>query len=114
VPINSDHRATLERIFVHPASANIEWRQVRSLLEALGAVAEEHNGKLKITGGKTKLLQPSWGKGYRRADDRRPPAHAQTRRHRAHRPLIEYWSPPLQASGARRSLEGVSAAHGEV
>jgi hypothetical protein len=63
VPVNSDHRATLERIFAHPTSANIEWRQVRSLLEALGAVSEEHNGKLKVTlGGETEVLQPPRGK----------------------------------------------------
>ena len=62
-PVNSDHRATLERIFTHPASGNIEWRQVRSLLEALGAVAEEHNGKLKVTlGNETEVLQPPRGK----------------------------------------------------
>ena len=58
-PVNSDHRATLERIFAHPGSGNIEWRQVRSLLETLGAVSEERNGKLKVTlGGDTEVLQP--------------------------------------------------------
>jgi hypothetical protein len=62
-PVNSDHRATLERIFAHPASANIEWRQVRSLLEALGAASEEHNGKLKVTfRGEVEVLQPPRGK----------------------------------------------------
>ena len=62
-PVNSDHRATLERIFAHPPSGNIEWRQVRSLLEALGAASEEHNGKLKVTlGDETEVLQPPRGK----------------------------------------------------
>ena len=62
-PVNSDHRATLERIFAHPASGNIEWRQVRSLLEALGAASEEHNGKLKVTfRGEVEVLQPPRGK----------------------------------------------------
>ena len=57
--VTADHRATLERIFRHPASGNIEWRQVRSLLETLGAVSEERNGKLKVTlGGDTEVLQP--------------------------------------------------------
>jgi hypothetical protein len=61
-PVNSDHRRTLERLFQH-AGENIEWRQVRSLLEALGAVSEEHNGKLKVTlGGETEILQPPRGK----------------------------------------------------
>jgi len=57
------HRATLERIFRHPASGNIEWRQVQSLLEAVGAATEEHNGKVKVTlGGETEVLQPPRGK----------------------------------------------------
>ena len=60
--VNSDHRKTLERLFEH-ASRNIEWRQVRSLLEALGAVSEEHNGKLVVTlGGETEILHPPHGK----------------------------------------------------
>jgi hypothetical protein len=61
-PVNSDHRRTLERLFDH-AGANIEWRQVRSLLEALGAVSEEHNGKLQVTlGGETEILHAPHGK----------------------------------------------------
>jgi hypothetical protein len=58
-PVNADHRATLERIFRHPASGNIEWRQVLSLLEAVGSVTEEHNGKVKVTvGSETEVLVP--------------------------------------------------------
>ena len=57
--VTADHRATLERIFSHPESANIEWRQVLSLLEAVGSVTEEHNGNVKITlGSETKVLRP--------------------------------------------------------
>jgi hypothetical protein len=57
--LNSEHRETLERIFAHPTSANIEWRQVRSLLEAVGTVQEHHNGKLEVSvGSTTKVLQP--------------------------------------------------------
>ena len=57
--VTADHRATLERIFGHPTSANIEWRQVLSLLEAVGSVTEERNGNLKVTlGGETEVLQP--------------------------------------------------------
>jgi hypothetical protein len=41
------------------ASENIERRQVRSLLEALGAVTEERNGKLKVElGGEVEALVP--------------------------------------------------------
>ena len=61
--LNGDHRETLERIFAHPSSANIEWRQVRSLLEAVGTVREHHNGKLEVTvGPTTEVLQPPRGK----------------------------------------------------
>jgi hypothetical protein len=57
--VTADHRVTLERIFRHPESANIEWRQVLSLLEAVGSVTEEHNGNVKVTvGSETKVLRP--------------------------------------------------------
>jgi hypothetical protein len=56
------HRDTLERIFSHPSSGNIEWRQVLSLLEAVGTT-EEHNGKVKVAlGPETEILQPPRGK----------------------------------------------------
>jgi hypothetical protein len=57
------HRDTLERIFSHPSSGNIEWRQVLSLLETIGTTTEEHNGKVKVTlGPETEVLQPPRGK----------------------------------------------------
>jgi hypothetical protein len=61
--LDSEHRDTLEKILNHPASGNIEWRQVRSLLEAVGTVTQEHNGKLEVTlGAETEVLQPPHGK----------------------------------------------------
>jgi hypothetical protein len=57
--LNSDHRDVVKRLFAVPASENIEWRQVRSLLDALGSVTEEHNGKLRVDlGGEVETLQP--------------------------------------------------------
>ena len=57
--LGSEHRNTVEKILRHPASGNIEWRQVRSLLEALGALTEEHDGKVTITlGGETETFSP--------------------------------------------------------
>jgi hypothetical protein len=57
--LNHRHRDTLEKILSHPASGNIEWREVLSLLEAVGSVTEEHNGKVKVTlGPETEILQP--------------------------------------------------------
>jgi hypothetical protein len=45
--LDSEHRDTLKRIFSHPSSGNIEWRQVRALLVAVGTATEENNGKLQ-------------------------------------------------------------------
>jgi hypothetical protein len=63
VDLNNHHRDTLQKLFSHPTSANIEWRQVLSLLEAVGTVDEEHNGKFKVTvGSETEFLQRPRGK----------------------------------------------------
>jgi hypothetical protein len=49
--LNNHHRRTLAKIFEHGTSTNLEWRQARSLLEAVGKVTVEHNGHLKVTIG---------------------------------------------------------------
>ena len=57
--LDSVQRKTLEQIVDHRSGANIEWRQVRALLETLGTVTEEHNGKVRVTiGGVTDVFQP--------------------------------------------------------
>ena len=57
--LGSHHSDTLEKIFRHPASGNVEWREVLSLLEAVGTVDEEHNGKVRVTlGDETEVFQP--------------------------------------------------------
>jgi hypothetical protein len=61
--LNSHHRDTVEKILNHPASGNIEWRQVLSLLEKIGTTTEQHNGKVKVTlGAETEVLRPPRGK----------------------------------------------------
>jgi hypothetical protein len=61
--LSNRHRDTLEKIFTHPSSGNIEWRQVLSLLEAVSTTTEELNGKVKVTlGSETEVLQPPGGK----------------------------------------------------
>jgi len=61
--LSSHHRDTVERIFSHPPSRNIEWREVVSLLEAIGNVTHEHNGKLRVTlGPETEMLPAPHGK----------------------------------------------------
>jgi hypothetical protein len=47
-PLSHHHRETIDRIFAHPTSGNVEWRQVRSLLEAVGTVTDEHSGKVVV------------------------------------------------------------------
>lgn len=78
--LNSDHRDVVKRLFAVPPSENIEWRQVRSLLEALGSVTEEHNGKLKVDlGGEVEVLVPPRHKDIDRqmlVDLRRMLSHA--------------------------------------
>jgi hypothetical protein len=60
--LNNHHRDTVQKIFRHPAR-NIEWRAVLSLLEAVGTVTEEHNGKFKVSvGPETEVLTPPRGK----------------------------------------------------
>jgi hypothetical protein len=61
--LNPHHRTTVERIFSHPSSANIEWRSVRSLLESIGAAHEGANGKLIVTlGPETEVIEAPRGK----------------------------------------------------
>jgi hypothetical protein len=49
--LSNHHRTTLRQIFQHPVSHNIEWDAVLSLLEAVGSVAERHDGKVAVTLG---------------------------------------------------------------
>lgn len=49
--LNNHHSNTLTAIFQHPTSHNIRWHDVLSLLEAVGTVTEEHDGKFKVTLG---------------------------------------------------------------
>jgi hypothetical protein len=57
--LGSHHSDTVEKIFGHPTSGNVEWRAVLSLLEAVGTVDEEHNGKVRVTlGDETEVFQP--------------------------------------------------------
>lgn len=57
--LSNHHRNTLRQIFQHPTSHNIEWNAVVSLLEAVGSVAERHDGKVAVTVGPDKeFLDP--------------------------------------------------------
>jgi hypothetical protein len=64
--LDNHHRDTLRKIFQHPASHNIEWRAVLSLLEAVGTVTTGHDRNdrkvvVKI-GSELEFLEPPTGK----------------------------------------------------
>jgi hypothetical protein len=55
--LSNHHRRTLEKLFEHPPSRNVEWRELESLLETVGTVTREHNGKLRVSvGPETEVL----------------------------------------------------------
>ena len=57
--MDAKHEDTLEKILNHPASGNVEWRQVLSLLESVGTVTDHHNGRLEVTvGDETEVFDP--------------------------------------------------------
>ncbi len=59
-PLTGSHQRTFDRIFQHPISHNLEWRDVHALLGEMGEVAKEHNGSLKVTrNGQTVILHPT-------------------------------------------------------
>ncbi len=49
--LDGHHRATVEKIFNHPVSHNIQWHDVVSLLERVGTVNDERDGKVTVTLG---------------------------------------------------------------
>lgn len=61
--LDARHRDTLRKIFQHPASHNIEWREVTSLLEAIGTATRHRDGKVAVTvGPEQAFLEPPAGK----------------------------------------------------
>jgi hypothetical protein len=61
--LDSRHRDTLRQIFQHPASHNIDWRAVMSLLQAVGTVTVRHDGKVAVKIGPERVfLDPPAGK----------------------------------------------------
>jgi len=46
--MNRKHRKTLNLLFARPASANVQWRDVVSLLEALGAEIDESRAGSRV------------------------------------------------------------------
>ena len=60
--LNAHHRATVEKIYQHPVSHNIQWHDVASLLRSVGGVTEEHDGRFRVTiGDETETLDAPSG-----------------------------------------------------
>ena len=69
-PLTGSHQHTFDRIFQHPISHNLEWRDVHALLGEMGDVAKEHNGSLKVTrNGQTMVLHPTSKKDVAEMDE---------------------------------------------
>lgn len=47
--LNSHHTQTLDALFAHPTRHNLQWRDVGSLLSAIGDVDEKHDGRVAVT-----------------------------------------------------------------
>jgi len=60
--LNAHHRATVEKIFQHPVSHNIQWHDVLSLLQSVAEVTEGHDRRYKVTlGPETETLDAPSG-----------------------------------------------------
>jgi hypothetical protein len=69
-PLTGSHLRTYDRIFQHPISHNLEWRDVRAMLGKISQVDEEHNGNFKVTrNGQTLVLHPPRGKDVTEMDE---------------------------------------------
>jgi len=51
IKLDSHHRKTVEKLFTHPTSHNIQWHDVLSLLQAVAEVEEAHDGRFRVTLG---------------------------------------------------------------
>ena len=59
ISMSKVHQTTYKAIFQHPIAHNLQWHDVRSMLDALTEVTEEHNGNLKFTRhGEVLILHP--------------------------------------------------------
>jgi len=68
--LTGPHQRTYDRIFQHPISHNLEWRDVHALLGEIAQVTKEHNGSLKVTrNGQTLVLHPTSKKDVDQMDE---------------------------------------------
>lgn len=59
IQMSGTHQATYNAIFQHPAAHNLQWHDVRSMLNSISEVEEEHNGNLRfVRHGETLTVHP--------------------------------------------------------
>jgi len=51
-----NHRKALASLFRHPASHNVEWHDILSLLKHVGTVTEQHNGVFDVVIGDHQIV----------------------------------------------------------
>jgi hypothetical protein len=57
IKLDAHHRKTVEKLFSHPTSHNIQWHDVLSLLTAVAEVEETHDGRFRVAlGGETQTF----------------------------------------------------------
>lgn len=62
IKLDGHHRKTVEKLFTHPTSHNIQWHDVLSMLEAAGQVEEPHDGRFLVTlGAETQMFDAPKG-----------------------------------------------------
>jgi hypothetical protein len=62
IKLDGHHRATVEKLFQHPVSHNIQWHDVLSLLRGVAEVTEGHDQRFKVTlGSETETLEAPRG-----------------------------------------------------
>jgi len=62
IKLDGHHRATVEKIFRHPAGHNLKWHDVLSLLESVAEVTKGHDGRFTVTfGSQTETLDAPRG-----------------------------------------------------
>lgn len=59
VQMSTTHQTTYDAIFQHPIAHNIQWHDVRSMLDSISDVEQEHNGNLRFRRhGETLTVHP--------------------------------------------------------
>jgi hypothetical protein len=59
ISMSKVHQTTYKAIFQHPIAHNLQWHDIRSMLNTIAEVTEEHNGNLKfMRHGEVLILHP--------------------------------------------------------